>query len=739
MNCGYSRLTGRWAPAAVALVSTILAAGRAAADAGKPLAYPEAKKTDVVDEYHGVKVADPYRWMEDNPDESSALREWIEAQNKLTFAYLERIPQRDVIKERLTAIWDYPKYGLPYEEGGRYFFTKNDGLQNQDVLYTVKSFDDTPKPVVDPNRIAEDGTVSLRNWAPTDDGSLIAYSLATAGSDWNEIRVRHVESGLTLEDHVEWVKFSGISWLDNGSGFFYSRYDRPKEGEELKQQNYYHKLYFHKRGTPQSIDHLIYERPDEKEWGFGGDVTDDGRYLIINIWKGTLRKNLVFYIDLKNVDMKVVELINEFQAEWDFIDNQGSVFYFQTDLDAPRYRVVAIDTDSSQRGDWKEIVPQHADTLRSVDLVGGKLITTYMKDARSRVAVVNLDGTPVRDVPLPGLGSAFGFRGKADSAETFYTFTSFTQPGTVYRYNVETGRSDVLWTPKVDYDPDAFETRQVFYQSKDRTKVPMFITHKKGMKLDGSNPTLLYGYGGFNIPITPGFSPKFVVWMEMGGVYAVANLRGGGEYGKDWHEAGMKLKKQNVFDDFIAAAEWLIENKYTSQDKLAIHGGSNGGLLVGAAITQRPDLFAAALPAVGVMDMLRFTEFTIGWAWASDYGSPKDPEEFKALYAYSPLHHLKPGTAYPATLITTGDHDDRVHPAHSFKFAAGLQAAQSASNPTLIRIQTDAGHGAGKPTSFQIEEVADMWAFLVKNLDMKVDLRADASISRKPAGSKPSG
>ena len=701
-----------------------------AASPDKPLAYPKARKGDQVDLYHETKVPDPYRWLED-PD-SSESRAWIAAQNRLTFSYLKQIPERAAIKKRLTEIWDYEKYQLYYKEGDRYFFKKNDGLQNQDVLYTVSSLDGRPTVLLDPNKLSEDGTVSLRGWQPSDDGKLLAYGLSTSGSDWQEWKVRDVATGADLDDHLRWVKFSGASWTKDGKGFFYSRYDEPDKDATLQGLNYFQKLFYHRLGTPQSDDVLIYDRPDEKEWGFDGSVTDDGRYLIITVWKGTGPKKLVFYKDLQDKGSKVVELIREFEAAYSFIEHDGPIFWFRTDLDAPRYRVIAIDITRPERDHWKEIIPQGANTLRSVRLVGGRFIASYLKDAHSRVKVFDTRGGFVRAVELPGMGRAYGFGGKTDDPETFYGYTGFTDPAMIFRYDVETGKSTVFRRPTVDFNADDFVTRQVFFRSKDGTKVPMFITHKKGITLDGRNPTLLYGYGGFNIPITPGFSSKYIVWMEMGGVYAVANLRGGGEYGKEWHDAGKKLNKQNVFDDFIAAAEWLIDKKYTSKQKLAIHGGSNGGLLVGACMTQRPDLFAACLPAVGVMDMLRFHQFTIGWAWTSDYGSAKNPEEFKALYAYSPLHNLKPGTAYPATLITTADHDDRVVPAHSFKFAATLQDAHSGSAPVLIRIQTKAGHGAGKPTSVQIDEITDMWAFLVRTLDMKIDL-APSESAKKPS------
>ncbi|MBD0302942.1 MAG: S9 family peptidase [Tolypothrix sp. T3-bin4] len=680
--------------------------------------YPSSRKSDRVDDYHGTIVADPYRFLED-PD-SEETKAWVEAENQVTFGYLNEIPAREKIKQRLTKLWDYEKYSIPFQEGENYFYFKNDGLQNQSVLYTLKTLDGEPKVLLDPNKLSEDGTVALSGLSISKDGKLLAYGLSSSGSDWQEWKVRDVESGEDLPDHLKWIKFSGASWTNDNQGFFYSRYDEPNEKTKLEDVNYYQKLYYHKLGTSQTEDTLIYERPDQKEWGFGGGVTEDGHYLVISVWLGTDPKNLFFYKDLTNPNAEVVELIKEFEADYSFIDNDDSVFYFRTDLDAPRARVIAIDSKNPDKSAWQEIIPQAVETLESVGILNNQFVADYLKDAHSQVKIFDLNGTFVREVELPGLGSVGGFNGKRHDTETFYSFTSYTTPPTIYRYDIVSGKSQVFRQPKVDFNPADYETKQVFYRSKDNTQVPMFITYKKGIKLDGNNPTLLYAYGGFNISLTPSFSVSTLVWLEMGGVYAVPNLRGGGEYGEEWHQAGMKLKKQNVFDDFIAAAEWLIANRYTKTDKLAIAGGSNGGLLVGACMTQRPDLFGAALPAVGVMDMLRFHKFTIGWAWVSEYGSPDNPEEFKALYAYSPLHNLKPGTAYPATMITTADHDDRVVPAHSFKFAAALQAAHTGENPVLIRIETKAGHGAGKPTAKIIEEAADKWAFLVRTLDMKV-------------------
>ncbi len=693
------------------------AASAAAQNMIKPITYPPARKSDQLDDYHGVKVADPYRWLEEL--DSAETNAWVEAQNKLTFGFLSEIPARPKIKDRLTKLWDYERYGVPFKEGGNYFYTRNSGLQNQSVLYTVTSLDGQPKLLLDPNTLSADGTVALSGIAVSDDGEHMAYGLSASGSDWQEWKVRAVNSGKDLSDHLKWVKFSGASWTPDGKGFFYSRYDEPK-GDALKGINYFQKLYYHKLGTPQSEDVLVYERPDQKDWLFGGTVTEDGRYLIISIYQGTDVKTRVYYKDLKTAGAQVVKLLDDFDASYNFIGNEGSLFLFHVDADAPRGKIIAIDVAKPERKNWKTIVPEGKETLQTVTLVNHMLVANYLKDAHTQVKIFDTNGKFVREVAFPGLGTAIGFGGKARDKETFYAFTGFTSPTTIYRYDMVTGKSTIFRQPKVDFNPDDYETKQVFYKSKDGTQVPMFITHKKGLKLDGNNPTYLYAYGGFNISLTPAFSVSNLVWMEMGGVYAQPNLRGGGEYGEDWHQAGMMLKKQNVFDDFIAAAEWLIANKYTSTPKLAIGGGSNGGLLVGAVMTQRPELFGATLPAVGVMDMLRFQKFTIGWAWVSDYGSSDNPDEFKALYAYSPLHNIKPGTAYPATMITTADHDDRVWPGHSFKFAAALQEAQAGPAPILIRIETKAGHGAGKPTSKIIEEIADRWAFLVRILEMKV-------------------
>ena len=694
-----------------------------AAPAGaQTLQYPTARKSDVVDDYHGTRVPDPYRWLED-PD-SPESRAWIEAQNRLTEAYLAAIPARTTIRDRLTKLWNYPKYGTPFRKGGRYFFFKNDGLQNQSVLYKQASLTAQPETLLDPNLLSEDGTVALSTLAVTDDGRLLAYGTAASGSDWEEFRVRDVAMGQDRPDHLKWIKFSGASWTKDGAGFFYSRYPEPSD-KALTDVNRFQKLYYHRLGTDQAQDILVYERPDQPDWGMNAEVTDDGRYAVLQVWLGTDRRNRVYYLDLKDakrpkVTGDVVRLLDDFDASYSFVGNDGPVFYFLTDLDAPRKRVIAIDTRHPERAGWRGIIPQSADVLEGIQIVHDRFVAQYMHDASSRLRLFALDGGAVQELELPTLGSLGGISGERKDDEMFYAFTSFLYPTTIFRYDFKTGGTSVFKAPTIDFDPSGYETKQVFYASKDGTRMPMFMTHKKGLPLDGSNPTYLYGYGGFNISLTPAFSVAVLAWLEMGGVYAVPNLRGGGEYGEQWHQAGMHDKKQNVFDDFIAAAEYVIAQGYTSTPKLAIAGGSNGGLLVGAAITQRPDLFGAALPAVGVMDMLRFHKFTIGWAWVTDYGSADSAAQFPYLYKYSPLHNIRAGTRYPATLVTTADHDDRVVPGHSFKFTAALQAAQAGPQPVLIEIETKAGHGAGKPTSKLIEEQADRFAFLVKNLGMEV-------------------
>ncbi|MBC7805626.1 MAG: S9 family peptidase [Akkermansiaceae bacterium] len=682
------------------------------------LDYPRAPKNATADTYHGVTVADPYRPLEDA--DADATKAWVDAENTITESYLSAIPERTKIKAQLTELVNYERFGLPEKEGGRYFYSRNSGLQNQSVLYVGDSLTAQPRVLLDPNVLSDDGTVALSGSSVSEDGKYLAYGMSSAGSDWSEWKVRDIATGKDLPDTLKWIKFSGATWAKDGSGFYYSRYAEPKPGQALQEANYFPKVYFHKIGDAQAKDALFYERPDQKEWGFGTTLSEDGKFLILYVTQGTDEKNRLFYKRLDTPDAPVVELFNTLDASYSFIGNDGDTFYIATNKDAPTGKLVAVNLSKPESSDWKTLIPTSAkDNLQSVRLFGDMFAVTYLHDAYTQVRTFDLSGKPKGEIALPGIGSAGGFDGKRTDTETFYGYSGFTSPYTTYRYDLRTGKSEVFKKPKVAFEPEKFETKQVFYSSKDGTKIPLFLTYKKGTKRNGENPTILYGYGGFNAKMTPFFSTNVVTWMEMGGVYAVACLRGGGEYGEGWHQAGMKLKKQNVFDDFIAAGEYLVKEKYTSTPKLAISGGSNGGLLVGAVMNQRPDLFGACLPAVGVMDMLRFPKFTIGWAWTSDYGSPENEAEFQALRAYSPYHNLKPGTRYPATLVTTSDHDDRVVPAHSFKYVARLQEVQAPdAPPVLIRIETKAGHGAGKPISKQIDQTADVYAFLVRSLGM---------------------
>jgi len=698
------------------LAASVLLASCLVAQA--PPTYPETRKIDVVDDYFGTKIVDPYRWMED--DNSAETKAWVEAQNKATFGYLEQIPARERIKGRLTKLWNYEKFSAPAKKGKRYFYSHNTGLQNQFVLLVTEDLKNPGRVLLDPNTLSKDGTVALSGTSISENGKYLAYAISVAGSDWQTWKVRDIDTGMDLADEIKWSKFSGAAWTKDAKGFFYSCYDAPKEGDAMKGVNKFQKVYFHKVGTAQSQDELVYERKDQPDWGFGASVTDDGRWLFISQSEGTERKNRLFLKDLSKAGSAIEPFLDRFDASYHVVDNDGETFFVQTDQGAPRYRLVAIRKGHTEAKHWKELIAEGKgkEVLQNVNLVGERFVAFWMKDAHTAITFHDLKGRFQKELTLPALGTAGGFGGKRKDMEAFYTFASFTYPSTIYRYDFKAGKSQAHKAPKVDFDPAVYEVRQVFYPSKDGTKIPMFLVHKKGLKLDGQNPTLLYGYGGFNASMTPSFSPTRLVWLEMGGVYALANLRGGAEYGKEWWEAGKREKKQNVFDDFIAAGEWLIANKYTSTPKLAINGGSNGGLLVGACMTQRPELFGAAIPEVGVMDMLRYHKFTIGWAWKSDYMSSETKEGFANLMAYSPIHNLKPGVKYPATLVTTGDHDDRVVPAHSFKFAATLQAAHAGEAPVLIRIETSAGHGAGKPTAKVIQERADVWAFLVKNLGM---------------------
>jgi prolyl oligopeptidase len=676
--------------------------------------YPHPARGNQVDTYHGVAVADPYRALEDL--DAPETRAWIEVQNTLTQRYLRAIPQRATIHARMTQLWNFERFGLPYQEGGRYFITRNDGLQNQSVLYTMETLDGEPRLLLDPNLLSADGTVALSGTEVSPDGRYLAYGISSGGSDWQEWRVREIATAKDTADVVAWVKFSRAAWTKDAGGFYYSRYDEPTGENKLKAVNENQKVYFHRVGEPQSRDTLAYERPDHPKWGFQADVSEDGRYLLLTVTEGTDERNRFFYRDLTKASAPTVELIDGLEATYAYIGNAGPVFWFRTDLAAPRGRIIAIDTRMPDRKNWRKLVPQSDATAVDASVVNHQFLVQYLRDARSEVRRHALDGRLIDSIELPGLGAVAGFAGKSTDSETFFSYTSFTVPTDIYRLDLSNGKTTLIRSPQVDFASNQFETRQVFYPSKDGTRVPMFITARKGLVLDGTQPTLLYGYGGFNIPVTPTFSVPMATWLEIGGVYAVANLRGGGEYGESWHNAGTRLVKQNVFDDFIAAAEYLIAQRYTNPQRLAIYGRSNGGLLAAATMLQRPDLFAAALPGVGVLDMLRFNQFTIGWAWESDYGSPKNADEFKALYAYSPLHNIRPGGRYPATLVTTGDHDDRVFPAHSFKFVAALQDAGAGPGPYLARIETRAGHGAGKPTSMQIDEWTDMLSFLVKEL-----------------------
>jgi len=679
------------------------------------LTYPDTRRDDVVETLHGVEIADPYRWLEDLDSDDTA--DWVRRQNEVTDAYLRAVPERAAIRARLQQLWDHEKFGVPYRKGGRLFFRRNSGLQNQAVLYVAESSDAEPRVLLDPNTLCDDGTIALGPASVSPDGKLLAYGLQASGSDWIEWHVRDIDTGDDLDDCIRWSKFSDATWSKDALGFYYSAYDAPDEGKTFEGANLDQRLWYHRVGETQEGDELIFADPDHDKRGFAATVTDDGRLFIITVWEGTARENRLYVRDLKSGG-GLVHLLDDADAKYEFVGNEGTTLFLRTDLDADRARIIAIDLDAPAREDWREIVPQSDENLITASLVGGRLVCSYLQDAHSRVRVFELDGTFTHDVGLPGIGSVMGFTGDADDPETFYVFSGFTTPAAVYRLDVSTGESSLYRHADVPFDPEAFETHQVFCTSKDGTRVPMFITHVKGLELNGENPTLLYGYGGFNIPLTPAFSPSNLAWMEMGGVHVVANLRGGGEYGEEWHSGGTKAQKQNVFDDFVAAAEWLIAEGYTQTRKLAIHGGSNGGLLIGACMTQRPELFGAALPAVGVLDMLRFHKFTIGWAWISDYGSPDDADMFPHLLAYSPLHNLREGAGYPPTLVMTGDHDDRVVPSHSFKFASQLQYVQPNGNPCLIRVETQAGHGAGKPTTKVLDEHADKWAFLVRALDM---------------------
>ncbi len=701
-----------------------LAAAIVSTASAQTLKYPDTRKVEHTDTYHGTVVADPYRWLED--DNSAETKAWVKDQNAVTDKFLDAMAQRVPVKKIYTDLYNFERFGLPWKEGGRYFWTRNDGLQQQSVVYTATSLKAQPQIALDPNLLSKDGTVALTGMKVSRNGRFLAYGTAMSGSDWQQWQVRDLNTGKNLADKTEWVKFSSAEWTPDGKGYFYSRYDAPKDGTALTGSNYYQKLYYHRLGSTQAEDQLVYQNPTEKEWGFGASVTDDGKHVIINVWKGSGRKNGLLVMPLKNgalgltaaAGLKTITL--DFDAEFTPVGANGNTLWVKTDLDAARGRVVAIDLTRRERANWKTVVAETKDTLTAADVVGGKILAQYLQDAATAVKVYALNGKFLADVPLPGVGSAGGFSGRFKNQETFYNYTSLINPTEIYRYDIATGKSTLFKRPKTAFDSDQFETRREFVTSKDGTRFPIFIAHRKGFKLDGTNPTLLYGYGGFKVSETPSYRVTASTWMKMGGVYVTASIRGGGEYGAAWHDAGTKGKKQNVFDDFIAAGEWLIANKYTQPSKLAINGGSNGGLLVGAVVNQRPELFGAAVPQVGVMDMLRFHKFTIGWAWVSDYGTSDKADDFKWLSAYSPLHNIQAGKKYPPILVTTAAHDDRVVPAHSFKYTAALQAADTGAAPKLIRIETSAGHGAGKPTSKIIEERSDMLAFIAYVFGMTV-------------------
>ena len=696
--------------AALCCVLVALLAAPTTVDA-KKYEYPPAKQEDVVDNYHGTEVRDPYRWLEDA--DSKETMKWVEAENKLTRKFIDGEPARKPLEDRLKELWDYPKYSLPQREGGYYFFTKNDGLQNQSVLYMQSSLDSEPFVLLDPNKLSEDGTVALRGRYFSNDGQYMAYALSGSGSDWQEVRIRNVETQVDFDDVLKWCKFAGIAWQPDAAGFYYNRFPEPGTVPE-EDQNNYSRVYYHRLGTDQSEDVLVHEDPDRKEIGFWPFATDDGEYVVLYVYHGTDPRNGIYYRKMDG-DGGFEKLIEVGEAKFDPINNIGSTFYFETDYEAPRGRVIAIDMTKPDRKNWKEIIAESDDVLDVSAMVNNQLVIGYMHDAHHKMNIYSPNGKLVRKIEMPTIGSISDVEGKRDDKEMFFSFTSYLFPSTAYRYDFETQKVSVFRQPEIDFDASQFETKQVFYKSKDGTKVPMFISHKKGIELNGNNPTILYGYGGFNISMTPYFSVSRVVWMESGGVFAVANLRGGDEYGEEWHRAGMLENKQNVFDDFIGAAEWLIANEYTSTERLAIEGGSNGGLLTAACMVQRPDLFGVILCRVPVIDMLRYHKFTVGRYWVPEYGNAEEnPDHFEFMHAYSPLHNIKEGQAYPATLITTADTDDRVVPGHAKKFAAAVQAADAGENPILVRIETKAGHGGGKPTWKRIEEAADIYAFLFK-------------------------
>ncbi|MHB8600836.1 MAG: prolyl oligopeptidase family serine peptidase [Ktedonobacteraceae bacterium] len=673
------------------------------------------RKGDIVEDYHGTKVADPYRWLED--PQSEETKAWVEEENEVTFEYLKSIPYREQIRERLTELWDYPKYSAPYKKGGRYFFSKNDGLQNQSVLYMQETLESEPAPVLDPNMFSEDGTVALTGSSFSEDGKLLAYGTSSSGSDWQENRIRRIDDGSDFPEVIRWCRFANVAWRHDNTGFFYNRWPQPGTVPE-EESSMYSRVYWHTLGTQQEEDTLVYERPDEKELSFSPSITDDGVYLVLHVWHGTDSENRLYYREV-NSDGAFVRLLDDADAMYSVVGNSGPIFYVHTDLNAPRGRIIAIDLRSPERENWQELIPQQDDVIAFVSMINSQFVVTYMHDAHHQMLIYNLDGSFDHEIPLPTLGSVVEISGEPEDTEMFVSFTSYLFPPTTYHYDFPSSALTLFRRPEILFEPDDYETEQVFYPSKDGTRIPLFLTYKKGLQLDGNNPTFLYGYGGFNISLTPDFAVSRLLWLEHGGIFALANLRGGNEYGEEWHKAGMLEKKQNVFDDFIAAGEWLIAHKYTSTLKLAINGGSNGGLLVSACMVQRPDLYGAVVCAVPVIDMLRYHKFTIGRYWTGEFGNAElDAEQFKFMYAYSPLHNIRDGVAYPATLILSADTDDRVVPAHAKKFAARLQEANGGSNPILLRIETKAGHGLGKPTAKVIEELTDMYAFLFDRFGM---------------------
>jgi len=676
--------------------------------------YPITKKVDTVDTYFGTKVPDAYRWLED--DNSKETKEWVIAENSVTNDYLAKIPNRDKIKKRLTELWNYPKAGVPFKKGDLYFHYRNNGLQDQYVLFVQKSLQDTARVLLDPNKLSDDGTVALAGIAVSEDSKYLAYRIARSGSDWNELYVRDIDTGKDLKDHLMWLKFTGVAWYQNG--FFYSRYDAPEEGGALSNSNEYHKVYYHKLGDSQEKDQLIYQNVKYPKRLYSVSVTDDQKFLILSEMAAS-NGNGLYFKDLTKKDATFHLISDDMQKKHSIVDDVNGKFLMFTNEGASNNRLVAVDAHNSISENWKEIISEKKNVLSNVNLAGGKIVATYMKDAYSEIEILNMDGKFESNLEIPGIGTVGSFSGKKDENIAFYNFTSFTTPSIAYKYDFSTGKSEIFYQPKINFNSEDFITEQKFYTSKDGTKVPMFIVYKKGLKLNGNNPCLLYGYGGFDISLTPYFTPRRMVWLENGGVFALANLRGGGEYGEKWHSAGTKMHKQNVFDDCIAAAEFLIKENYTNPQRLALKGGSNGGLLVGVVINQRPDLFKVAIPEVGVMDMLRYNKFTIGWSWAGDYGTSSDSKEmFDYLYAYSPIHNITDKIDYPAILVTTADHDDRVVPAHSFKYIATLQAKYQGDNPILIRIESKAGHGGGMPTSKQIEEYTDIWSFVFYNMGL---------------------